>query len=287
MRILILGKNGQLGCDLTSLLVKKNIDVISYSRSELDVTDLPKIISETEKIKPHIVINCTAYHVVPDCEVNPEMAFLINTVCVKNLAVVCQKMKIKFITYSTDYVFDGLKGTPYEENDRPNPLQIYGLSKLAGEFAALNYCDDVAIIRTCGVFGGKTGSRSKKGNFVLGIINSAKNNKKLEISSEQVVSPTYSLDLAEATYKLIKSGKMKGVYHLVNEGCLSWADFAQQIIKFSNIKCEVVPSDKSGMFNGVKKPKFSALLNQSAKNENVVLPHITDALKRYLESISL
>lgn len=283
MKLLLIGKNGQLGTEIHKQAPKFKYIVYAFGREELDITDDEKIIKVIGKIKPDLIINASAYHVVPECEIYPEIAFKINTVAVKKLAVICRKNDIRFVTYSTDYVFDGLKGKPYIENDKPNPLQIYGLSKLAGEIASLNYNEDVIIIRTCGVYGGLSGSRSKKGNFILSILRDTKDKAILEVSSEQIVSPTYAVDLARATFQLLKNRKAKGIYHLINTGFCSWANFAKEIVRLKNISTEIVPVDRKGMAGGIKRPLFSALKNMRAKK--IVLPSWQDALKRYLATL--
>jgi len=129
---------------------------------ELSITDFLQVKKKLDDVKPDVVINTSAYHVFPKCEENPIEAMRVNFVAVKNLAILCKECGIVFITYSTDYVFDGTKNEPYEEDDRPNPLQVYGISKLAGEYAVLNYYPEGSIIiRTCGVYGGRYGSPQK------------------------------------------------------------------------------------------------------------------------------
>lgn len=283
MKILLIGKNGQLGQEIVNQAVNFNYEIKPYSHHELDITNAQKLNDEITKTNPDVVINTTAYHVVAECDSNPLEAFNINTVAVKNLAEICSQNNKIFVTYSTDYVFDGCKGSPYVEEDNPNPVQMYGISKLAGEIVALNYNSESIVIRTCGVYGGLTGSRSKKGNFVLTIIKEAQSGKKkMEISSEQIVSPTYAYDLAKATYLLLEKKPDGGIYHMVNSGYCSWADFAKEIVKLKNLPMEIIAIDKSGFSSGVRKPLFSALKNSKAKKLGIELPIWQDALSRYL-----
>lgn len=285
MKFLIIGKNGQLGAELVSYLKKRGFDFKAYSREELDITSIPKLKEKIETDRPDVVINASAYHVVPQCEEFPETAFEINTIAIKNLAQICNAKKIIFVTYSTDYVFDGLKGSLYEEEDKPNPLQIYGLSKYAGELAALNYSENSIIIRTCGVYSGKNGSRSKKGNFILSILNQTKDKKVLEVSSEQIVNPTYALDLAKSSIELILKKPKSGIYHLASEGFCSWAEFAEQIIKYKKMSTKIVPVNRKGVSGELKRPLFSALKNTRAKELGVVLPSWQNGLERYLQTL--
>lgn len=285
MKIFLLGKKGQLGQELVTQAKKMGFSVSAYGHAELDVTDTERVNNELIKTNPDIVINASAYHVVADCETHPELAFAINAIAVKNLSVCCQQKGIKFITFSTDYVFDGKKGSTYLETDRPSPVQIYGLSKLAGEISCLNYNPNSVVIRTCGLYGGETGSKSKRGNFILNILKEAEKKKVLEVSSEQIVSPTYAADLAKATLELLKNKKIYGIYHLVNKGFCSWAELAEEVIKTRNLTVTIVPVDRNGGTIEIKRPLFSALKNTRAKKLGVKLPLWKDAVKRYIQSL--
>ncbi len=284
---MIIGKNGQLGRELLLIAKRSNISVTAYGKKELNVTNELQLLRQIKKDKPEIIINTSAYHVVPNCEISPLLAFEVNCVAVKNLAKLCKEGNIIFVTYSTDYVFDGKKGKPYSEDDTPNPLQMYGLSKLAGEYASLyTYPEGTYVIRTCGVYGGNEGSRSKKGNFVINIIEEAKQKDVLEVSSEQIVNPTSAKDLAEATLKLLYLQPKPGIYHLVSEGYSSWYEFAKKTLEYAKIEKKILPIDRGGKSGEMLRPKFSALLNNKAKKLGVVLPNLNDSLKNYIESLT-
>ncbi len=258
-KILLIGKTGQLGSEIIKNVDSFDFDIFSFDKDESDVRNELQVKEKIEEIKPDILINTSAYHIVSKCEENPLEAMAVNFAAVDKMAKLCKKNNVKFITYSTDYVFDGEKGAPYEENDTPNPLQIYGISKLAGEYASLNfYPEGTFIIRTCGLYGGEKGSPEKKGNFVLNILKEAKDKEVIEVSSEQIVSPTYAGDLSKATLRLLNSNANPGVYHLVNEGYCSWYEFAQEIFKLANIDRKILPIDRGGVSGGAKRPKFSA-----------------------------
>lgn len=285
MKILILGRTGQLGNELYREATLRKLKIIAPSHKEIDISDKKKLSDLVEKIKPEIVLNATAYHVVADCERNPFEAFRINAIAVGNLAEICSKANILFVTYSTDYVFDGKKGSSYIETDQPFPLQTYGASKLAGEYLALTFGRSI-VIRSCGIYGGERGSRSKKGNFALNILKE-RDKKTLEVSSEQIVSPTYASDLARATFELLAHRGIYGTYHLVNEGHCSWAEFAKKIIKYSGSKTKIIPVDRSGSSGGAKRPLFSALRNTRAKKLGIKLPSLDDSLRAYLNSLKI
>lgn len=285
MKLLLLGKNGQLGSELDRRAKELGFAIDSFGREELDITDYDRLYEPIEQREPDIVVNAAAYHVVPECERYPDKAFEVNAIALRNLVEICDRKGITLVHYSTDYVFDGLKGKPYAESDIPSPLQVYGISKLAGEFVTLNYSQRSLVIRTCGVYAGKSGSRAKKGNFVLTILKQGREKSEVEVSSEQIVSPTYAVDLAEATLQLLQAREAQGLYHLVNAGYCSWAEFAQKIVEYKCIKTEIVPVDRGGMAGTLRRPLFSALENTRARELGITMPHWQDALKRYLETI--
>lgn len=284
--ILLIGKGGQLGAEIMKDAIL-GFKVFGFDKDEMDVTNELQVKEKIEKINPDILINTSAYHMLSKCEEKPLEAVKINFLAVWNLAKLCKEKNIAFVTLSTNYVFDGKKGGPYEENDNPNPLQIYGISKLAGEYASLNfYPEGTFIIRTCGIFGGKKGSPEKGGNFVLDIIKEAQEKEIIEVSSEQIVSPTYASDLSQAILKLLKVGIEPGIYHLINEGHCSWYEFTKEIFKLTKIGKELKPVDRSGFSGGIKRPKFSVLKNIKAKALGIELPPWQEGLKSYLNELS-
>jgi dTDP-4-dehydrorhamnose reductase len=283
MKILVIGKNGQIGSALLRAAALRKIATYGVSKEELNIKNKKSIEKIVKKIKPTIIINTSAFHVVADCESQPEKAFIVNSAAVKHLADVCAENKIRLVHFSTDKVFDGDRKAPYSEGDCPNPLQIYGISKLAGEECALYYNPDTLIIRTCGVFGGKFGSRSKKGNFVLYILKEGETKTTLEISSEQVVSVAYAEDLALAIVKLIQKKAEKGIYNVVNTGACSWADFASEIVKKSNTTLKIIGVDRKGVINGKKIPKYTALSTRKINSLGIELPSWKDGLERYMK----
>lgn len=286
--VLIIGKNGQLGKELVNVVRKNNLSLVALSREELDVTKYQKIEKKIKKIQPRIIINTSAYHVTTECEKNPLTAFEVNSVAVGNLAKLSKEIGANFVTYSTNYVFDGKKKSPYSESDIPNPLQMYGLSKFAGEINALNYYPSgTFVIRTCGVFGGgRSGSKSKKGNYILKILSEAKNNSQIQASKKQIVNPTYALDLAESTFNLLRLNANPGVYHLVNEGSCNWYDFANKILEYKGIKKVKIIAFKNDEENrNFSSPLYSVLGNLKAKKIGIILPSIDDGLRRYLREL--
>lgn len=283
MKILLIGNTGQLGFELDRQARDLKHEVQSFSHEELEITNSEKVKKEIERFNPDVVINASAFHNVPVCEEQPDQAFLVNAISLRPIAKLCSEKKIKFVTYSTDYVFDGLKGSPYIEEDKPSPVQMYGISKAAGEYVALAYSKTSIVIRSSGVYGGKTGSKSKKGNFPLNILKQAETEMVIEVAKEQILNPTYSVDLAKATLELIEHKDISGIYHLANEGYCSWAEFAQEIVRIKGLSTKIIPVDRKGMAGTLRRPLFSALKNMRAKKLGIVLPAWQDAIKRYVE----
>lgn len=282
MKILLIGKTGQLGSDI--IRNNNKHEIYAPDRNELDLSNSIAIDDAIGKFKPEVVINTAAFHNVLLCEKEYEAAFRINCIAIRDLAFVCKKAGSLLVTFSSDYVFNGSKMSPYLEDDQPSPLQVYGISRAAGEFIAMSASpDNTIVVRTCGLYGVSGGS-SKGGNFVDKRINDAKVNKKIEISYEQIVSPTYTEDLSLALLRLIEDPKLKcGIYHLVNEGFCSWYDFTKAIYEIMGLNVKLVPVNRNGLDNGMRRPLYSALENTKAKRMGIVLPRWEDALKRYLK----
>lgn len=282
MKILVIGKNGQLGQEIDRVSKNTPYEIISFSKEELDITDYKKVEERIKKVAPNIVINGTALHASYESEKNPKNIFEVNTFAVKNLARVCSQQKIAFITYSTDYVFSGLKGTPYNENDHPTPLQMFGISKYMGELMARNYCENTMVIRTSGLYGGFRGSRSK-GNFVLNLIQEAKTKKRIDVSSDQIFSPTYVEDLVSASFGLIRKKAKPGIYHIANDGYCSWAEFAAKIVELMKLDVSINPVNRNGVWGGVRRPSFAAFDNSKVKGMGIKIPTWQKGLEKYIQ----
>lgn len=282
MKILLIGKTGQLGGSI--LAEQTNHEIFAPGRDELDIECASSFEREMQKFRPELVINTAAFHNVPQCESEPSRAFEVNCVAVRNLAAICAKKHVRFVTFSTDYVFGGEKRTPYLEEDRPNPLQIYGISRLAGEFTALSTAPRHAmVIRTCGLYG-LSGASSKGGNFVDKRIADAGSLNELEMGCDQIVSPTYTGDLARAVLKLVEHPQpVSGIFHLVNEGECTWFEFTKAIYELQGLDVKVRPVDRGGMSGEMRRPLYSVLANTRAKSLGITLPHWRDALQRYLQ----
>lgn len=282
MKILLIGATGQLGGDL----VRNNPghEISSPSREELELGRPGEAARLIGKLRPDTVINCAAYHNVPKCEEEPAQAFLVNCVAVRDLSAACAAQGVRLVTFSSDYVFGGPRSEPWREDDRPSPLQVYGISRLAGEHAALAAAPAHAVvIRTCGLYG-RCGARSKGGNFVDGRVADARAGKRIEMASEQVVAPTSTDDLSRAVFALLQKAPPPGIYHLVNEGACSWYEFTREIVRLAGGGSEVIPVDRGGRTGAMRRPLYSVLANTRARALGVTLRPWREALADYLRA---
>jgi dTDP-4-dehydrorhamnose reductase len=283
MKILLIGKTGQLGGDI--LRNGSEHEIHAHDETTLDITVPVAVRAAIADLRPDVVINTAAFHNVPRCETAPLEAFRVNCVAVRDLAAACNEAGCRLVTFSSDYVFGGEKRTPYREDDPPAPLQTYGISRLAGEHAALSTGPDHAVvIRTCGLYG-ISGAASKGGNFVDQRIADARRGGPLEMGCDQVVSPTWTGDLSKAVLRLIEHPDLKpGIHHLVNEGECTWYEFTKEIYRILDLSVEVRPVDRKGLSGTMRRPLYSALANTKAKALGITLPYWKEGLARYLEN---
>lgn len=274
MKLLIIGKTGQLGSKLViDADQSPDFVVIAPDKKELDISDHWKFLKIIRNEKPDVVINTAAFHNLKLCEQNPLAAFRYNCVAVKNMAEMCNKQNIKFVTFSTNYVFDSYDSL-FDEDSVPSPIQMYGISKLAGEYATLNY--NGTVIRTSVLYG-----MNGRENFIDKRIKDSEKYNSIEVDCKQLVSSTYAGDLSKAILQLINEEHW-GIYHLINEGHHTWYDLTKEIYNIMDIDTPVLQIDREGIFNGVRKPISSGLLNLRAEELGIALPDWKDALKRYL-----
>lgn len=279
--ILLIGSSGQLG---GSLLKRAEAGrIVAPSRADLDVENTNSVLRCLDLYRPEVVINTAAFHNVPICEEQPDRAMDVNCFAVYRLSRACADRGIRLVSFSTDYVFDGNRRVPYAEDDLPSPLQIYGFSRLAGEHAAIAPAPaHTCVVRTCGLYGFQ-GATSKGGNFVDKRMADARQLTKLDMSSDQTVTPTSTDDLADAVLALIDHpNTAHGIYHLVNQGQCTWAEFTAAIYELSGVSTQVNPVDRGGISGAMRRPLYSVLANKRAAELGIKLPHWRNALKRYL-----
>jgi len=278
MRILVTGGRGMLGSALCPVLAGEH-KPIEVDIDDFDVSS-PSATDEVVKRSPELVCHLAAATDVDGCEENAVRAYLTNSLGTRNVALGCQRLNIPMLYLSTDYVFDGEKGEPYRELDEPRPINIYGRSKLQGEWYVSHLLKSFYIVRSSWLFG--RGGR----NFVNEILRLAKEKPELEVVRDQVGSPTYALDLALALKALLESGRF-GIYHITNSGFCSWYEFAVRILESAGVKrVRVIPTDSQSSRRPARRPKYSVLSNWTAQH---TLKHTMrpweDALAEYLEGL--
>ncbi|GKX30823.1 NAD(P)-dependent oxidoreductase [Vallitalea longa] len=277
IRILITGANGQLGNDIQ--LLSSHHSIIALGKDELDITDMNNIQDIILRIKPDMIINCAAYTNVDNCEDNPRLAYDINTYGCYNLALTAIKYDICIVHISTDYVFDGSSDKPYIEKNTPNPINIYGKTKLLGEIIIKTMCTRYFIIRTSWMYG-QNGT-----NFVKTILNLANKNDILKVVDDQIGTPTYTIDLINAIHKLILTHAY-GTYHISNGGQCSWYNFACKIMELTKCNNKVIPIKTKQLDRAADRPKYSVLQNKMLEDNFGY--HIRDwqeALREFLGKI--
>ncbi len=267
MKIMIAGANGQLGTELQRQLTAgkntiaalpneiANADVCCFDIDTLSITDKTALEQYMLAENPDVVINCSAYTNVDGCEENPQLAFAVNAVGARNMAIACEKANAKLIHISTDYVFSGEASTPYSEYDVPNPQSVYGKSKWAGEEYVKAFCSKRFIVRTAWLYG------YAGGNFVKTMLRVLKQNGAAKVVNDQVGNPTNAEDLAYHLL-LLAITEEYGTYHCTGEGVCSWYDFTKEIARLANIKAEVTPCTTEEFPRPAKRPAFSALENR-------------------------
>ncbi len=279
MRVAIVGAKGQLGHDLIRAL--SEWELIPLNHADLDVCDFQRVRDKLTDIKPRAVINTAAFHRVDDCEDEVEKAFLVNAYAPRHLAQVCADLECTLVHISTDYVFDGKKNAAYSEEDTPNPLSVYGNSKLAGEYFVRAICPKHLVVRTSGLYG-IAGSSGKGGNFVETMIRLAREGKPIRVVNDQVLTPTHTKDLAQTLRQLIKIDR-SGLYHVTNGGQCSWYDFAGKIFELLGSKPDFGPTTTASYKLKAMRPACSVLAHRQLERTGLDgPPHWHDALRAYL-----
>jgi dTDP-4-dehydrorhamnose reductase len=281
MRSAIIGANGQLGTDLMEVGESLGHEMVGLTHGDIQVENIDSVSKALRDIQPDAVFNTAAYHVVPQCEENPSLAFDINAVGSYNVACVAADLHAVNIYISTDYVFDGRKGKPYTERDFPNPLNVYAATKLAGEYLALNYNPEGIALRVSGVYG-KVPCRAKGNNFVTFMLQLANEREEVSVVTDEILTPTPSIEIAKKAYELIELGK-SGLYHLTSEGQCSWYEFAKVIFDELKLQTPLREATVADFPSSVQRPTYSVLENERLKEQDVPpLPHWKESLLSFL-----
>jgi len=259
VRVVIVGANGQLGAELTKQFSQH--DVIPWTRKDFDVRDHRRAEDAVLGTRPDVLINTAAFHKTDACEDDPALAFSVNASAVRNLALASAACQAAFVHVSTDYVFDGARRNPYVEDDWPNPINVYGTSKLAGERFAAAACPRSYIVRIASLFG-TAGSSGKGGNMVETILAKARRGEVLTFVDDVVMSPTYAVDAARAVRVLIEAAAPSGTYHLTNDGACSWYAFAAEVLRQARVKAELRATTLAELAPRASRPHYSALTSR-------------------------
>jgi dTDP-4-dehydrorhamnose reductase len=262
MKIALIGANGQLGSDLVKVL-KPGYDLIPLLHTDIEVTRPESIQTIIERYHPDLVMNMAAFHRVDVCEEQPERAFAVNTYGVRNLALVCRAHDLALLHISTDYVFGGdrTRTIPYTETDTPAPINVYGISKLAGELFVRYLVKRHFILRVAGLYG-LAGSSGKGGNFVELMLRLANEGKSISVVDDQRTTPTYTMDLAYQIAALIET-EHYGVYHATNQGACTWYEFAAEIFRQSGLSPSLNKARTGDFGEKATRPTYSVLENRA------------------------
>jgi dTDP-4-dehydrorhamnose reductase len=283
--VLITGGGGQLASDLEQLLEVRGKPA-ARSHAELDVADSDAVRDAFDAVRPSVVINCAAFHNVDVCEHEEAQALAVNCTAVKRMAQLCAEYDARFVHLSTNYVFDGRRSDPYGEHDLPSPTSIYALSKLAGEHAALAYAPGALVVRAAGLFG-LHGSASKGGNFVVRMLNRAREQGELKMVADQLLSPTFTADLATAILEALDAGA-DGVVHLTAAGSCSWHEFTEAIMELAGEDVPVGAVQTTRAPGGADRPLNGVLARPRADALGLKpLPSWQDGLERYMDLAGL
>ena len=276
MKVLIIGAEGMLGHDLVEVM-SKNHDVSTTTIYTMDITDINKTIETLGNINPDVVVHAAAFTDVDGSESQADLAYKVNSLGTRNVAVACKETDSALVYICTDYVFDGTKGSPYYEHDQTNPIGVYGKTKLQGETYIRDILSKFYIVRTSWLYG------YHGPNFVTTMLKLAETHENISVVGDQIGSPTYTVDLAKAIEKLIEK-PVYGIYHVTNSEHCSWYEYAQLIFEIAGKKVDLKPVTTEEFGSPAPRPKYSVLQNYNWKMEG--LPHIRsykEALREYMD----
>ena len=281
MKVLVTGANGQLGYDVVKELKRQNIEYYGARRQDFDIVDFEATENFIKNYMPDAVIHCAAYTAVDKAEDEQWLCYLVNASATENIAKICKKINAKMLYISTDYVFDGTKNDFYEVDDKPNPINVYGKTKLLGEQVVQRILEKYYIVRISWVFG------EHGNNFVKTMLRLGKERKEINVVADQYGSPTYTADLVPLLIDMIKTDKY-GIYHATNEGgYISWYDFTKEIYAQAGLSTKVTPVTTAEYGISKAARPFNSRLDKSKLTANgfTPLPTWQDALHRFLKEI--
>jgi dTDP-4-dehydrorhamnose reductase len=296
-KAVVIGGNGQLGSDLVRVLRARRLapteasgssaddDVVSLRHADIEVCNAANVRETLFQLKPAVVFNMAAFHRVDDCEADPERAFNVNSLAPAHLARICHDLDAILVHISTDYVFgsDRQRAIPYREADAPGPVNVYGASKLAGEYLVRNSTPKHVVVRTTGLYG-TAGSSGKGGNFVELMLRLAREGKPIRVVNDQRLAPTYTADLAASIIDLVDH-QQYGLFHVVNQGGCSWFEFATAIFELAGLAPDLAPTATETFAARADRPRYSVLSTESLADAGFArLRPWREALTAYLEA---
>jgi dTDP-4-dehydrorhamnose reductase len=281
MKIVIVGAQGQLGAALVHELGKTH-DVVALGHADLELTDDLAVDAAIARHAPDAVVNAAAYNDVDGAEDHAVAALNTNAIAVRALARAAGALGVTFVHYSTDFVFDGRGHVPYAESDRPNPQGVYATSKLLGEWFALD-SPSAYVLRVESLFGRAPNARPPHGT-VAAMVRAMREGREVRAFADRTVSPTYVIDAAAITRRLLETKAPTGLYHLVNSGYCTWLEFAREMARLLPGDAPIVPIRMDQMSLRAARPKFCALSNVKLVSLGFTLPTWDAALAAYLQS---
>ena len=264
MKIAVIGANGQLGNDVVAAFTRNGDAALPLTHQDIEVADVDSVSRVLREARPDVIVNTSAMHHVEKCESDPEKALAVNALGPRNLALVADELGATLMHVSTDYVFDGIKNSPYVEDDAPNPLNVYGISKLTGEHFVRRSAKKHFVIRSSGLYG-TSPCRAKGGlNFIELMLKLSKERDELRVVDNEFVSPTGTAELAQQICILSRSDRY-GLYHATAEGSCSWYEFAHEIFAITGTKVNLKVAGANEFPAKVPRPKYSVLENRALK----------------------
>jgi dTDP-4-dehydrorhamnose reductase len=282
MKVAVIGSNGQLGSDVVRAFGENGDDAVGLTHADIEIANRQSVANRMRELQPALVVNTAAMHHVENCEAAPEQAFAINGVGARNLAVVARDLGFVLMHVSTDYVFDGSKESPYEEGDAPRPLNVYGNTKLAGEYFVRSAGGKHFVLRTSAIYG-KNPCRAKAGlNFIQLMLKLARERGEVRVADSEFVTPTSTRELARQMVALSRSDAY-GLYHATAEGGCSWFEFAREIFGITHTQVNLKVAGPNEFPAKVPRPRYSVLENGALKHRglNIFKPW-QDGVREYL-----
>jgi dTDP-4-dehydrorhamnose reductase len=276
-KFLITGAGGQLARAFISSLEAQGLEYLAPRKDQLDITDAGQVMAVVGRYRPDVLINCAAYNQVDIAQEHPGAAFSVNSDAVGNLAAACKHLNIFLVHFSSDYIFDGEKGELYTEEDAPNPLSVYGKSKLKGEEAVREGLNDFLIFRLSWVFG------EGQNNFLYKLTQWARDKKSIQVVDDEISVPTFTEDVVKVVLLALERG-LKGTYHLTNSGQCSRHEWAKYYFEKKGAAIEVCPVSSDRFPVKARRPRNSPMSSKKICDElNISIPSWQDAVDRAIK----